>query len=155
MNKHGVADFNQDGMPDIVLTEAEIPDARLSLFLRKNEDGTGMWEEIFIDEGLDAPHSLVVADFNKDNLPDFLIGEMTAGGWDFPLNPNPKIFLYLNKGEGKFEKSVLYEGWGVHEMRLFPEQKEGKIMIYAADEIQPQKFSNMNTHVSYWLIGPE
>ena len=28
----------------------------------------------------------------------------------------------------------------------------GKVMIYGADEIQPQKFSGMNTHVSYWTI---
>lgn len=153
MNKHGIADFNQDGFADFVVTEAEIPGARLSLFLRKKDNGTGLWEEIVLDTGLDAPHSLVVADFNKNGLPDFIVGEMTAGGWDFPLNPNPKLFLYLNQGNHKFKKSILYEGWGVHEMRLFPKPRDGKIMVYAADEIQPQKFNNMNTHVSYWLLG--
>ena len=30
--------------------------------------------------------------------------------------------------------------------------RDGKVLIYAADEIQPQKFSGMNTHVSYWVI---
>ena len=152
MNKHGIADFDGDGQLDIILTEAEIPEARLSLFTRNSGNGKGLWNEKKLESELDAPHSLVVADFNKDNLPDFIVGEMTAGGWDFPLNPNPKLFLYLNKGNGEFEKNVLYEGWGVHEMKIFPRLYKDKMMIYAADEIQPQKFRNMNTHVSYWLF---
>lgn len=155
MNKHVAADFNNDGMIDIVATEAEIPDARISLFQRQNKDGTGMWNETTLNADLDAPHSLITADFNDDDLPDFLVGEMTAGGWDFPLNPNPKLFLFLNKGNMEFEKRFLYEGWGVHEMRLFPKLFNGKIMFYAADEIQPQKFDDMVTHVSFWTIETE
>lgn len=153
MNKHGVADFDGDGAYEIVTSEAEIPDARLSIFDRKSKDGTGSWKELSLDTGLKAPHSLVVADLNDDGRPDIIVGEMTAGGWNFPYNPNPKIFAYINQGDLKFEKNILYEGWGVHEMRLFPKPYEGKTMIYAADEIQPQKFK-MNTHVSYWLISP-
>ena len=152
MNKHGIADFDGDGFLDIILAEAEIPEARLSLFVRRSEGGSDLWEEISIDTGLNVPHSLVVADLNADKKPDFIVGEMTAGGWNFPLNPNPKLYVYLNQGDQEFSKSVLYEGWGVHEMRIFPEPYQGKIMVYAADEIQPQKFNNMNTHVSYWLI---
>ncbi len=152
MNKHAAADFNNDGLIEIIATEAEIPGARISLFQRQNPDGTGMWNEIPLDIKLDAPHSLISVDVNKDNLPDFIVGEMTAGGWDFTLNPNPKIYLLMNKGNFQFEKQLLYEGWGVHEMRLFPELYNDKIMFYASDEIQPQKFDNMNTHVSFWLI---
>lgn len=153
MNYHAIADFSGDGSQDIVATEAEIPDARLSLFVRKTTEGTGIWEEKAIDEGLKAPHSLIAVDLNMDGKTDLIAGEMTAGGWDFPLNPNPKIYAYINKGNGAFEKQIIYEGWGVHEMKLYPKHFKNKIMIYAADEIQPQKFDNMNTHVSYWLIG--
>lgn len=153
MNKHGVADFDGDGLPDVVATEAEIPGARLSLFLRKEENATGLWKEVPLDKGLYAPHSLVVTDLDGDSKPDFVVGEMTAGGWDFTYNPNPKIYAYINQGNQKFKKHHLYEGWGVHEMRIFPKLYQGKIMVYAADEIQPQKFNDMNTHVSYWLIS--
>lgn len=153
MNMHITADFNGNGFLDMVMVEAEIPDSRISLFVRTSDDGTGLWKEIPLEAGLDAPHSLIAVDLNDDDKMDFIVGEMTAGGWDFPLNPNPKIFAYVNQGNGEFEKCILYEGWGVHEMRLFPELYDGKIMIYAADEIQPQKFNNMNTHVSYWLIS--
>ncbi|SMO73402.1 VCBS repeat-containing protein [Fodinibius sediminis] len=153
MNKHGVADFDDDGSVEIVTSEAEIPDARLSIFDRQSKDGAGLWKEAALDNGLEAPHSLVVADLNDDDQPDFIVGEMTAGGWDFPYNPNPWLYAYLNEGGLQFEKKVIYEGWGVHEMRLFPKPYEGKIMLYGADEIQPQKFNNMKTHVSYWLLS--
>lgn len=155
MNKHGVADFDGDGSLEIVASEAEIPDARLSIFDRRSKDGTRLWNERSLDSGLDVPHSLVVADLNDDGRPDFIVGEMTAGGWDFPYNPNPKIYAYINQGGMEFEKTVLYEGWGVHEMRIFHESYNGNIMVYGADEIQPQKFDGMNTHVSYWLISTE
>ena len=155
MNMHVVADFTGDGFRDMIVVEAEIPDSRISLFVRTSDDGTGLWEEFPLEGGIDVPHSLIAADLNNNSRMDFIVGEMTAGGWDFPMNPNPKLYAFINKGKGKFEKLTLYEGWGVHEMRLFPELFRGKIMIYGADEIQPHKFENMNTHVSYWMISSE
>jgi len=97
----------------------------------------------------------VVADANQDGSPDVIVGEMTAGGWNFTYNPKPKIYVYMNNGSGTFKKSVISEGWGTHEMRVFPRLHKGKTLVFAADEIQPQKFNHMNTHISYWLIGPE
>lgn len=155
MNQHGIADFDGDGEPEIVASEAEIPDARLSLFDPEAGELDQPWQETPLDSGLYAPHSLVVLDVNQDKLPDLLVGEMTAGGWDFPMNPNPKIYAYINRGENRFEKQVFSEGWGVHEMKIAPHQVDDKVMVYAADEIQPQKFDAMNTHVSYWLIASE
>lgn len=153
MNKHGVADFDGDGTLEIVVSEAEIPGARLSLFDPETGNLENPWRQHPVDSGLDAPHSLVVLDLNEDGKPDFLVGEMTAGGWDFPYNPNPQIYAYINQGNMQFEKTVFSEGWGVHEMRLLPNKLEGKTVVYAADEIQPQKFDAMNTHVSYWKIA--
>lgn len=152
MNQHGIADFDGDGALEIIVSEAEIPDARLSLFDADLPQLEQMWQEVPLDSGLDAPHSILVLDLNDDQQPDLLVGEMTAGGWDFPMNPNPKIYAYINQGEHRFEKQVFSEGWGVHEMKIAPVKIEGKTMIYAADEIQPQKFKAMNTHVSYWLL---
>lgn len=153
MIKHGVADFDGDGDVEIVAAEAEIPGARLALFDRKRADGTDLWRETLLEDDLYAPHSLVVGDLDVDGRQDFVVGEMTAAGWNYPLNPNPHIYGYVNSG-GSFERYVIDEGWGVHEMRVLPERRNGNLIIYAADEIQPQKFNAMNTHLSYWVIGP-
>lgn len=154
MAKHGVADFDGDGQVEIVASEAEIPGARLSLFDRQSDDGTGEWSETPIDENLYAPHSLVVGDLNDDGQQDFIVGEMTAAGWNFPLNPNPKIYGYVNRG-GQFERYTVDVGWGVHEMKILPERRNGNLVIYAADEIQPQKFDGMRTPLNIWEIAPQ
>jgi hypothetical protein len=154
MNMHGVADFDGDGQLEIVASEAEIPGARLSLFDRTSDDGTGLWDETPITDDLYAPHSLVVGDLDADGNPDFVVGEMTAGGWSFTLNPNPKIYGYVNEG-GQFERYTIAEGWGTHEMRVLPERRDGNLIFYAADEIQPQKFDGMRTSISYWVIAPQ
>ena len=53
-----------------------------------------------------------------------------------------------------FQRTTLASGWGVHELDLAPPRKDGRVLILAADEIQPQKFPDMQTHVSTWTIQP-
>ena len=154
MIQHGIADFDGDGKLELVTSEAEIPHARLAMFDRNDNNPTDLWEETLLDSTLYAPHSVVVADLNNDQQPDFIVGEMTAGGWDFPMIAHLKVYTYVNQGDMEFKRTILCEGSGVHEKRVFPDPYEGKLMIYAADKIQPQKFTNMNTHCSYWLIEP-
>ena len=153
MTKHGLADFDGDGQIDIVAAEAEIPESRLAIFTRKPGDPDANWESHPIDTGLYCPHSLIVADVNADGRPDVLVGEMTAGGWSFPLNPKPQLLLYLNNGHLRFTRVILDTGWGIHEMRLAPPRQDGKLQLCAADEIQLQKFKDMNTHVVLWTLG--
>jgi hypothetical protein len=38
-------------------------------------------------------------------------------------------------------------------MGLVPNQGHGAWVVFAADEIQPQKFHDMKTHVSTWSIA--
>src|SRR5205085_3605920 len=92
MVKHALADIDGDGRPEIVGAEAEIPNARLGVFRRDPEKPEGLWEYQEIVKGLYCPHSLLAADVDRDGRLDLIVGEMTAGGWDFPLNPVPKIF---------------------------------------------------------------
>ena len=120
----------------------------------KGNDADGPWECHPVDNGLYCPHSLVLADVNADGRLDVLAGEMTAGGWSFPLNPKPRLLLYLNEGHLRFTRHILDTGWGVHEMRLAPPRSDGKLMLYAADEIQLHKFKDMNTHLVSWAICP-
>src|SRR5262249_43188821 len=154
MAKLELADMDGDGRLEIVATEAEIPEARLGIFSRDAAQPDGLWKCREIAAGLYCPHSLVLADLDGDRRTDIVIGEMTAGGWSFPLNSRPRIMAYLNRGDGPYAKEMLAEGLGVHEMGLVPKRAGSGIVLFAADEIQPQKFPEMKTHVSTWTIAP-
>jgi hypothetical protein len=152
MAKLQLGDMDGDGVNEIIASEAEIENARLGIFKRDAAHPDALWEYHEIDTGLYCPHSLVLADVDNDGRLDIIVGEMTAGGWSFPLHENPRVMAYINHGDYRFERVTLVEGWGVHEMGVASGRRDGKVLIYAADEIQPQKFSGMNTHVSYWTI---
>jgi len=154
MAKLAIADMDGDGRQEIVASEAEIPDARLGVFSYNPEQPDAPWKCREIEEGLYCPHSLELADLDGDGRKDIITGEMTAGGWDFPLNANPRIIAYLNRDERPFERRVLAEGQGVHEMHLLPAGAAGAWTLFAADEIQPQKFPQMKTHLGVWKILP-
>ena len=154
MTKHALADLDGDGTPEIVASEAEIPNARLGIF-RAPADRTGPWSVELLDERLYCPHSLVVGDLHGDGRTDIIAGEMTAGGWSFPLHDSPRVLAWLNRGGNRFEQKVLTKGVGIHEMGLIECRQPRGLLLYGADEIQDQKFPKMNTLVSYWLITPK
>jgi hypothetical protein len=152
MAKLQIADMDGDGQHDIVASQAEIPDAKLGIFSLNRSQPDELWKHREVDSGLYCPHSLVLADLNRDGRTDIVTGEMTAGGWSFPLNPRPRILAYLARGDGTYERRLLVEGRGVHEMGMVPSTMAGPVTIFAADEIQPQKFPEMQTHVSAWTM---
>jgi hypothetical protein len=152
MNQLDLGDMDGDGRLDIVVSDAEIPGARVGVFCRDIANPGKLWNVTRIDSGLYCPHSLVVADVNKDNRPDIIVGEMTAGGWWFPRNSNPRLYIYLNEGHLKFRKIVVHEGWGIHMMRIVPQRPDEKIFVFAADEIQSW-YKDMTTHIVGWTIG--
>lgn len=147
MAKVALGDVDGDGECEIVASEAEIADARLAIYKRRRDDAEGVWECHRLDHGLYAPHSVVLADLDGDRRLDVVVGEMTAGGWSFPMHDTPTIFAYLNRGGGRFERIALVRGFGIHEMKRVPGSGEAELLLYGADEIQPQKFEGMNTRV--------
>jgi hypothetical protein len=155
MAKLQIADLDADGRQEIVASQAEIPDAKLGVFSRDAKYPDGMWSYREIDAGLYCPHSLVLADLDANGRIDVLTGEMTAGGWSFPLNPRPRIIAYLQGDDGSFGRQVLSERWGVHEMGLVPKragESPTSWTIFAADETQTQKFPDMQTYVNLWRL---
>jgi regulation of enolase protein 1 (concanavalin A-like superfamily) len=153
MNKHGIADFDGDGELEIVVDEAENEGSRVGLFKRDPKNPDGLWKWSLIDSDLYCPHTLEVADLNEDGRPDFLIGEMDAGGWQFPYTTKPRLIAYLNQGGGKFQKVVLAEGLGTHEGKFAPRPFQGRTMFYANSTIQPW-FDGMITNLTTWTIQP-
>lgn len=152
MAKLQLGDMNGDGHLDIVASQAEIPDSKLGIFSRDPKNPDAMWAHREIDAGLYCPHSLILTDLDGDGRTDIIVGEMTAGGWRFPLNPNPRIMAYLNRGKEPYERRLLVQGSGVHEMGILPRERGGPVVLYAADETQTHKFPDMKTHVNMWTI---
>jgi regulation of enolase protein 1 (concanavalin A-like superfamily) len=153
MNKHGVADFDGDGQLEIVADEAENEGSRVGIFKRDPNNPDGLWKWSLIDTGLYCPHTLDVADLNGDGRPDFVIGEMDAGGWQFPYTPKPRLIAYLNQGGGKFQRVVLAEGLGTHEGKFAPKLFQGRLLFYANNTIQGW-FDGMVTNLTTWTIQP-
>lgn len=151
MNKHGVADFNNDGSLDIVVDEAEIPGARLAIFTRDPKHPDHLWTSKEIDTGLYCPHTMAVADLNGDGRPDIVVGEMSAGGWEVPMNPYPRIYAYINQGNLTFRRIVLSDGFGIHEGKIAPQLFEGKILLYGNSTSQTW-FDGQTTHLSTWTL---
>ena len=152
MAKTAVADIGGDGLSDIIVTEAEIPDARLAIFRRKGAIADQQWECHVLAEGLYAPHSLVLRDIDGDGVLDIVVGEMECGGWDFPRIDNPRIMAWLERGELEFEQVTLAEHAGIHEMSLAPSMT-GETILFGCDETQPQKLAGMETTVYMLRVG--
>jgi hypothetical protein len=74
-------------------------------------DQRQLWQEHALANDLNDLHSLIVADFTGDGLPDICVIEM-----DF--TENPQIILFVNRSYGRFETHVVDEGIGSYDARL-------------------------------------
>jgi hypothetical protein len=113
-----VADLNEDGIPDIVMSEAESDVGRLVWF-----EGSEYKMHI-LDDMLFHPHSLGIADFDGDGHMDIFVGEMHLG-----RKLDPKLIIYLNNGDGTFTKHIIDEGTGTHEAKVADIGNTGKPSI--------------------------
>jgi len=102
-----VADLDGDGHLDIVLAEGESHPARLVWCAGPT------WEQVVLRDDLFHPHSLEIADFNGDGLPDIFVGEMGLG-----RNAEPRLIIYLNRGEGNLEEIIIERGVPTHEAKV-------------------------------------
>lgn len=101
-------DLTGDGKLNVVITEGESNPGRLAWF--------GPYPEFkmnLLADDLFHPHTLELADFNGDGLLDIFVGEM-----DLKKNPKPRLIVFLNKGDGTFEKNVIWEGVGTHDAKV-------------------------------------
>jgi hypothetical protein len=85
-----VADFNKDGIPDLIVGD---DDGSLKLFLG---DGRGNMVPAGDVAHLDSVVSIAVADFNHDGIPDMAVSDWRGGS----------VTIFLGVGDGSFRR-----GW--------------------------------------------
>ena len=107
MTRIGVADLDGDGRLEIVLCEGESEPGRLTWFSQPD------WRPHVLRDDLFHPHTLQIADFNGDGLPDIFVAEMGLG-----RNPNPRMFIYRNRGAGRFQEVLIEQGIAMHEAKV-------------------------------------
>ena len=107
------ADLDGDGHLDLVLSEGESHPGRLVWLAGPGGRLPAHWEVHTLRDDLFHPHSLEIADFDGDGLPDILVGEMGLG-----KNADPKLIIYLNRGGGDFQEVIIERGIPTHEAKV-------------------------------------
>jgi hypothetical protein len=131
-----VADLNGDGRLEVVLCEGESHPGRLVWCTPP--DG-GRWELYVLRNDLFYPHSLEVADFDGNGLPDIFVGEMGRG-----RNPDPRMMIYLNRGAGRFEEVIIQRGIPTHEAKVGDLTGDGRPDI-VGKPYEPER------HIDVWF----
>jgi hypothetical protein len=128
-----VADLDGDNRLEIILAEGKSDRGRLVWFKGPSWTAHRLCADLF------HPHSLAVADFNGDGLPDIFVGEMGPGE-----NKNPRLLVYVNLGAGRFEANLISEGIPTHEAKVGDLRGDGRPSI-VGKAYGPEK------HVDLWV----
>ncbi len=128
-----VADLDGDGQLEIVLCEGESHPGRLAWCAPPD------WHPQTLRDDLFHPHSLEIADFDGDGLPDIFVAEMGLG-----KNPEPKMIIYLNQGGGEFAEIVFQRGIPTHEAKVGDLTGDGRPDI-VGKPYQPER------HIDVWF----
>jgi hypothetical protein len=104
-----VADLDDDGEAEIVFSEGDSPHlgthpGRVAVFDIEDETKTVLEDDLF------CPHTLQIADFNGDGIPDIYVAEMGLGE-----NTEPRHLLFKNDGDGRFTRTLVESGVATHE----------------------------------------
>ena len=120
-----VADINQDGRPDVVLSAADSP-GRLSWFEAPTDAIRGTWKEHLIQDHVDYVHTFKVADINLDGMPDVVFAEMQNSA-------QKRVGFFLNQGRGESWKLEVVATTGSHNIRVVDIDHDGDYDIVGAN----------------------
>lgn len=133
-----VGDLTGDGNLDIVLSEGDRPyhdgiPGRVATFSAPN------WEGTVLADKLQNPHSLQVGDFTGTGSLDIYVAEMGLG-----TNDSPAHLLFINDGNGEFDRRTLFEGIATHEASAVDLTGDGTLDIVG-------KSYTPTHHVDAWI----
>ena len=127
-----VADFNQDGLPDIISTNIE--NAGLQIWYN---DGFGGWvQQDPLDLGY-AFYGMDIADIDFNGYPDIVASGNTPGGG---------IVSYLNQGDGSYLQSYSPTSFGIYNDISLTDMNGDSNFDMAA--------SNQGSGIQTWLGNP-
>jgi hypothetical protein len=116
-----VGQLKEGGRPEVVFVAGDGV-GRLKWYEWTN----GAWRgHDLLGFDVDHGHSLTVADINGDGKLDVFCGEMRLNG----KNDDAKMWAFLGNGKGRFTKTVIAKGFGVHEAKLGDLDGDGDLDI--------------------------
>ncbi len=125
-----VGDINEDGRNDIVLTPAELAKQyyKISWFEAPTDIQNMEWTEHLLADSVECViHSLRIADFDLNGLPDILYAEMHQG-----TDPDEVVILYNEKQGKKWKKQILSDK-GSHCLQVLDFDNDGDIDFFGAN----------------------
>lgn len=126
------ADLEAPGL-DIVIAEGESNPARLAICWGQERHVQVLRDDLF------HPHSLAIADFDGNGLPDIFVAEMGLG-----RNPDPRMIVFRNLGGGRFEEVLISRGIPTHEAKVGDLTGDGRADI-VGKPYDPQR------HIDVWF----
>jgi hypothetical protein len=145
-----VKDMDTDGRLDIVICDADIEESKMAVLW--NRDGKGReWlkQELPQSFNYGSLHSLAVADFDNDGLPDIASNEQEE------LLPdgrqNPRWVIWHNLGRGQFAETIVLDArLGGHELQAGDVDGDGDVDICSkAWGPRPWNGNGGKMHVDY------
>jgi hypothetical protein len=131
-----VGDVDDDGAPEIVLTEGDRPyngdqPGRAGVF-----DPTD-WSVTVLRDDLSNPHTVQIADFDGDGRPEICVAEMGLGG-----NRDAEIVAFSSESDG-FTETRISRGVPTHEAKAADLTADGR------PDLVGKSYSPTN-HVDVW-----
>lgn len=124
-----VADLNQDGQLDILLTPSELKENfyKISWF-EQPASANGNWQEHLVQDSTEAVvHGAAVADFNNDGWLDIVAAEMHQG-----TDPD-EVMVFINQKKGTLWEKIVISVQGSHLIQVADIDKDGNIDIMGAN----------------------
>jgi hypothetical protein len=118
MVQMALGDLLGTGIPNLIVTQAEMSKARVAWF-EKPTDPKQIWTEHRIEGALDLNHPLLaqVADFNANGRPDIFVAERAGAG---------RLIVFSNEGDGRFTPVEVGRASGVADVRVIDWNGDGR-----------------------------